>query len=123
MACVPPRMRCRFKDGKCSGCGRQREVVLSVSEATVDLPAGLSIDETKLKKPERFPPPAAKLKLETLTQLAESYLEARSNLKKFLNQHVGFKVDDEDHLFVATSTMLDSLYKDLGRETFWKGMR
>lgn len=66
-------------------------------------------------------PSATQLKLELTTQLLHEYETARTRLMKHLEQHTGAKVEEVDALWEIGGQYLDQLYKDHGRDQFWKG--
>lgn len=69
----------------------------------------------------KLPPATGTLvKLEHVTNLIDAYDKARSELKNFLHQQHGEKFEVEDPLVDMASTYMDQLYKDHGREMFWK---
>lgn len=94
--CVEGRKRHRYnKDGRCAFC-----------------------DVLALYK---LPPATGTLvKLEYVTSLIDAYDRARTELKTFLQQQHGEKFDLEDPIVEMASVYVDQLYKDHGREMFWR---
>lgn len=102
MTCTPPRIRHRFNDqGNCKYCG------------TV---GAESLPETKIIKAVS----GTSVKLAHVSNLIDTYTKAREELERFLRQHCKTEVEFTDPLEEVTIGYLDQLYKDFGREVFWK---
>lgn len=122
MPCLPPRLRHRYNaQGFCKGCGEVREPADRNESQPPLLTAAIPNTITQL--PIGQPVLGSEVKLEALSEALESYLNSKDALLKFLRQHSGTELLFEDPIETATQTFLDSLYRDLGRELFWRKKR